>query len=239
MQTCFFRRTLVVLSVLTLGATVPALAQSTAPPKSEPQSYPERTALWEKAIVAFETADREKGTPPPGGILFVGSSSIVQWKTLATDFPGLPTINRGFGGSHIPDSTFYAARIVLPYAPKTVVLYAGDNDIAAGHTSAQVTGDFQTFALKIRSALPEAKILYLAIKPSPSRWKFQDRIQAANKNIADWIGTQKNMAFVDVHTPMLGENGEPRPELYVADRLHLSPEGYKLWTQVLAPYLKP
>lgn len=201
-------------------------------------AYPERAELWEKAIVRFEERDKKEGMPAPDGILFVGSSSIVGWKTLKEDFPGLTVINRGFGGSQIQDSTYYANRIIFPYKPRTIVFYAGDNDIAANLTLEQVLGNFQTFALKVRDALPEAKILFLAIKPSPSRWAMEGRMVAANNAIADWMATQKNMALVDVHTPMLGDDGMPRPELYLADRLHMTPEGYKLWTSILAPYLK-
>jgi lysophospholipase L1-like esterase len=127
---------------------------------------------------------------------------------------------------------------VIPYQPRAIVFYAGDNDIAEKQTVEQVVGSFQTFAQKVRSALPEVKILFLAIKPSPLRWKYQERMAAVNKAIGDWMATQKDMALVDVHTPMLGPDGMPRPELYVEDKLHLSPEGYKLWTGILAPFLK-
>jgi lysophospholipase L1-like esterase len=208
-----------------------------APKRPEPQSYPERIEIWDKAIAGFEARDRDSGMPTPGGIVFVGSSSIVKWTTLAADFPGLPVLNRGFGGSQIADSTYYAGRIVLPYKPRTVVLYAGDNDIAAGHTTEQVVGDFQTFARKVRDALPETKLLFLAIKPSPSRARLEPEMVAANAAIARWMGGQPNMTFVDVHPPMLGPDGQARPELFGPDRLHMNAEGYRLWTKVLAPYL--
>jgi lysophospholipase L1-like esterase len=225
---------LCLLSAAVRAQTPPAPA---APPKPEPQSYPERSPIWEKAIAGFEARDKAAGMPSPGGIVFVGSSSIVKWTTLTTDFPGLPVVNRGFGGSQIADSTYYAGRIVLPYKPRTVVFYAGDNDIAAHHTTAQVVGDFQTFAVKIREALPETKLLFLAIKPSPSRARFEPQMVAANAAIEQWIRGQRNVAFVDVHTPMLGSDGKPRPELYGPDKLHMTAEGYRLWTKVLAPYL--
>lgn len=218
--------------------TPPVSANAVPAKKKSPVAYPERAELWEKAIAAFESRDRESGMPAPGGILFTGSSSIVGWKTLAKDFPGLPLLNRGFGGSQIQDVTFFASRAVLPYKPRAVVFYAGDNDIAAGHTTEQVVGDFQTFALKVRDALPDTRLIFLAIKPSPSRWKLEARMLAANRAIARWMETQPNMAYVDVHTPMLGPDGMPRPELYGPDRLHMTPEGYRLWTAVLAPYLK-
>lgn len=217
-----------------------ATAAASAPAVKKPAmlAYPERTALWEKDIVGFEERDKKNGAPAPDGILFVGSSSIVMWRSLAEDFPGLPVINRGFGGSQIQDSTYYANRIVTPYKPRTIVFYAGDNDLAASLTQEQVLGNFQTFVQKVRDGLPDVKIIYLAIKPSPSRWNLEPRMVAANKAIGDWMATQKNMTLVDVHTPMLGADGMPRPELYGPDRLHMTPEGYKLWTSILAPYLK-
>lgn len=234
---------IVVLSLVasSVYAQTPPTTTTPAPPsttvKVPTTSYPERISLWEKSIVAFEEKDRTIGAPPAGGIVFVGSSSIVGWKTLATDFPTLPVINRGFGGSEIQDSTYYAGRIITPYAPRAVVFYAGDNDIAAGHTNEQVIGDFQTFARKIRSVLPETKILFLAIKPSPSRWKYEERMVACNKGISDWIGTQTNMGYIDIHSPMLGTDGMPRPELYGPDKLHMTPEGYRLWTSVVSSYI--
>ncbi len=243
--------TLLLALGLIIGCLTPSFAQTAktadtattaepvvAPKKPAMLAYPERTALWEKAIIGFEEKDKKNGMPAPGGILFVGSSSIVKWATLPEDFPGIPVINRGFGGSQIQDSTFYANRIITPYQPRTIVFYAGDNDIADKLTIEQVVGNFQTFVQKVRAVLPEVKILFLAIKPSPSRWHLESQMVAANKAIGDWMTTQKNMTLVDVHTPMLGEDGMPRPELYVSDRLHMNSEGYKIWTAILAPYLK-
>ena len=125
----------------TTFAQAPAAPQAPAPAQKAPQSYPERGSLWEKAIAAYEQKDKAQGAPAPGGILFVGSSSIVKWKSLTQDFPGLPVFGRGFGGSQIQDSTYYAGRIVLPYQPKTIVFYAGDNDLADGNSPELAIGD--------------------------------------------------------------------------------------------------
>lgn len=219
------------------AASALAAAQTAAEKKKRLQSYPERAELWEKAIGATEARDKAGAAPTPGAILFVGSSSIAKWN-VGADFPGLPVYNRGVGGTHIQDATYYANRLLLPFQPRTVVFYAGDNDIGAGHTLEQVVGDFQTFALKVRTALPDTKIIFLAIKPSPARWKLQPRMVAANRAIAQWMASQPNMTFVDVHTPMLGADGQPRKELYIKDGLHMTPAGYKVWTSVLAPHLK-
>lgn len=191
---------------------------------------------WEKEIAAFEAQDKQS-PPPKDGIVFVGSSSIRRWN-LARSFPDLPVINRGFGGSQLADSANYAARIVIPYRPKTVVLYAGDNDLPSGKSPQQVADDFGAFVKTVRGGLPEAKILFLAIKPSPSRWKFYDQQRQANALIRRQCEAGKNLAFVDVAAPMLGSDGQPQRDLFVADQLHLSDAGYELWAKILMPHLK-
>ncbi|HUE70205.1 MAG TPA: SGNH/GDSL hydrolase family protein [Pirellulaceae bacterium] len=191
---------------------------------------------WEKEIAALEAKDKES-PPPRDGIVFIGSSSIRRWD-LKKSFPELPAINRGFGGSQLADSVKYVPRIVVPYRPKTVVLYAGDNDIPAGKSPQQIADDFAAFVKAVRSQLPETKIIFLAIKPSPSRWKFYEEQQTANRMVREQCGAGKNLVFVDLVTPMLGGDGMPREELFVKDQLHLSDAGYALWAKVLAPHLK-
>ena len=193
---------------------------------------------YEPEIRAFEEADR-KQMPPAGGVLFVGSSSIRLWRTLADDFPGLKVINRGFGGSQIPDSTRYAPRIVIPYRPKTIVLYAGDNDIAAGRAPEQVLADFEAFVKTVRAELPDVRILFIAIKPSVARWALVDKIRDANRLVKDFAEAdpKRSLGYIDIFTPMLGDDGKPRKELLVEDGLHLSPAGYELWTSIVCPHV--
>ncbi|HVX59394.1 MAG TPA: SGNH/GDSL hydrolase family protein [Pirellulales bacterium] len=192
------------------------------------------TNRWEKEIQAFEAQDR-KQAPPEDAALFVGSSSIRIWK-LDESFPGVATINRGFGGSQLADSVHFAPRIVIPYRPKLIVLYAGDNDIAAGKSPEQVFGDFKQFVQVVRKSLPETRIAYLSIKPSILRWSLVDRMQATNRLIKQYVDEQDDkLSYVDVFTPMLGADGMPRKELFRADGLHLSAEGYTLWASVLQP----
>jgi lysophospholipase L1-like esterase len=193
-------------------------------------------APWENEIRAFEVRDRSN-PPPRNGIVFVGSSSIAMWD-LAASFPGLPVINRGFGGSQLADSTMYAGRIVIPYHPRTVVLYAGDNDIAAGKTPEQVAADFAGFLKVVRAGLPDAWILFLSIKPCPQRWALYDRVKKANKLIRAQARKARHVHYVDVGTALLGKDGLPRPELYQADGLHLSAEGYMFWSSIVALELK-
>lgn len=197
---------------------------------------PSTSRAFEAQIADFEAADRIQ-MPPRSGIVFTGSSSIAGWPQLAGDFPHVPVIQRGFGASTIPDCTYYSHRIVTPYQPRTVVLYAGDNDIAAGATPEQVQGAFQGFVGAVRKKLPEAKIVYISIKPSPSRWALHEKVEQANQLIRDEAAKETNISFVDIYPLMLGPDGLPRPELYVGDRLHLSSEGYALWRSTLAPYL--
>jgi hypothetical protein len=192
---------------------------------------------WTAAIDKFTQADATN-PPPRDGIVFVGSSSIVRWTTLATDFPGLPLINRGFGGSQLEDSVFYADRIVIPYRPRMVVLYAGDNDLNAGKTPETVLADFKAFCAKVHAALPQTKIIYIAIKPSPSRWKNKDKVIRANTLITEECAKDKRLVYADIFTPMLNEKGEPRPELFVKDMLHMNEAGYAVWKPVIAPLLK-
>lgn len=198
----------------------------------------EPLARWEPEIRAFEAADREN-PPPKTAILFIGSSSIRLWKTLATDFKEHPVINRGFGGSHMEDSVALADRIVLPYQPRQIFVYAGDNDLAAGKTPERVLGDFQAFVEKVHGRLEETRIAYISIKPSPSRWHLADKIRTANRLVREFTATDRRLDYVDVFTPMLGTDGSPREELFVGDKLHLNEHGYRLWAKTVRPHLAP
>ena len=191
---------------------------------------------WDKQIAAFEKADQETA-PPKNGILFVGSSSIRYWK-VEESFPGMPVINRGFGGSEISDAIFFADRIIIKHQPKIIVFYAGDNDLARGKTSQQVVADYRTFIKKITTSLPKTKIIFVAIKPSISRWKLIETIRKTNKQIEQITTTDSRQFFLDVDTPMIGADGKPKPELFIKDGLHLNVAGYKLWNSLLRPLLK-
>lgn len=193
-------------------------------------------AKWEKEIQAFEAADQES-QPPEGAILFIGSSSIRGWRSLAGDFPQFNVINRGFGGSQIDDSIRFVNRIVLPYRPSMIVFYAGENDIAGGKTPEQVAEDFETFVRLVREGDPGVAIAFISMKPSPRRWHMADSKRAGNSLIREFVSTAPGVDFIDVWNPMLNDEGEPREELFIADQLHLNPEGYALWKDLVAPYL--
>ena len=187
-------------------------------------------------IETFEASDKTN-PPPAGAILFIGSSSIRLWKSLAQDFPGHKVINRGFGGSQVIDSVNYADRIVLPYKPRLIVMYAGGNDINGGKSPEQVLADYKSFVTKVHSALPQTKIAYISIAPNPARWVQVERVKAANHLIEAHTKTDPRLTFINVFPKMLGEDGQPKPDIYVADRLHMNEKGYALWKGIVAPYL--
>lgn len=194
------------------------------------------TLRYEKEIKAFEKAD-QANPPSKNAILFIGSSSIRRWKSLAKDFPGRCVINRGFGGSQISDLIYYSDRIVIPYQPRLIVFYAGVNDVHDGKKPEQVLEDFKAFVAKIHQALPQARIDFISIGPSPARWKDVDAVRAANKLIADYIQTDKSLAFIDVFPSMLGPDSLPNREFYVSDKLHPDARGYEVWAKLITPYL--
>ncbi len=190
---------------------------------------------WEPELRAFEHQDR-MAPPAPGQILFLGSSSIRLWD-LEESFPGLDALNRGFGGSHVSDSLLYAERLVFPYRPRKMVFYAGDNDIASGKSPESVLQDYQDFVTKVRKELPDLPIVYISIKSSPDRWEFVEKMRETNRLIRVFTESDERLEFLDVDTSMMGPDGKPRPEYFSEDGLHLSPEGYALWTSLLRPYL--
>lgn len=191
---------------------------------------------WESDIAGYEAMDR-KSPPVQDGIVFIGSSSVRLWD-VRKSFPDLPVVNRGFGGSQLADSVRYADRILIPYRPKTVVLYAGDNDLAAGKSPEQVLADYKAFVAKVHGALPDTRIVYVAVKPSPKRWALIEKVRETNRLIRAAAEQGPGQVFVDVEKPMLTAEGQPRAELFRADELHLNDEGYKLWTALVRPHLE-
>jgi lysophospholipase L1-like esterase len=207
-----------------LGSENPLEAQSTT------------TNQFEPAIRAFEAADRTN-PPPSGAILFTGASNIRLWKNVAEAFPGHRVFNRGFGGAQMSDLVEFAGRIVVPYRPKVIILYAGDNDLAAGKSPEQVLADFAAFARKVHASLPQTVIGCLAVKPSPSRAKLVSRVQATDALLEAFCRTNENAVYLDDLTPMLNAAGGPRPELFGKDGLHLNEKGRAVWVSLIQPVL--
>ena len=217
---------LVAFSFIATASHAQTSARSDATVSSQP--------AFESEIRAFEDADRVS-RPKPGGVLFVGSSSIRLWPDLQASFPGINVIQRGFGGSRLDEVVYYTPRIVLPYKPSLIVLYAGDNDLAAGRTPEQIFADYKAFVTIVRDWLPDTRIAYVSIKPSGDRWALVDKMRATNSLIRNYIATDTKLTYVDVFTPMLGADGKPREELFVSDRLHMNRDGYMIWRNLLAP----
>ena len=190
---------------------------------------------WEKYVAAYEAADLT-APPPKGEVVFVGSSTMRRWD-VASYFPDLKIINRGIDGTELSDAVRYVDRLVLRHEPRLVVLYAGDNDVSVGKVSEQVSVDFERFVRAVHARLPQTRILYIGIKPSLLRWMQIDRMRLANQVIRAICERDDRLAFVDFDGLMLGWDEKPRRELFVDDGLHLSPQGYQLWTAWLRPYL--
>lgn len=207
-------------------------------PESPPAASPHPAASkWHSSMAAFANADREH-PPPADGVLFVGSSTIRLWSSLAQDFRQLPVvINRGFGGSTMADCDYFARELVTRYRPRQVLVYAGDNDLAEGRTPAQVLENFVNFVKVVRSELPSARIAYISIKPSPARAALLPRVREANQLLASYVRNLENGEYIDIFTPMMNASGSPRAELYGTDHLHMNEKGYAVWQSVIAGHL--
>ena len=219
-----FRRFVLAAVVITSGLAPRATAQT--------------AERWDPAIQKFEDADKVS-PPPQNGVVFVGASSIVRWN-LPEYFPelGAKAINRGFGGSQSVDAVRYVDRIVVPYHPRIVVYYAGDNDVEANVPAQEIAHQFTLFEQKVHAALPQTRVVFISIKPSIRRWKWIDTIKSANAMVKDYSTKHPNVAFMDIEQQMLGADGKPNPALLVEDGLHMTPAGYKVWTAALKPLLK-
>jgi lysophospholipase L1-like esterase len=195
-------------------------------------------AIWEPEISAFERSDAAN-PPPKHGIVFIGSSTIRFWTTLAQDYPGQPVINRGFGGSEIVDSTHFADRILFPYEPSKVFFRAGGNDLWAGKTVDQVFTDFKEFAETVHAHLPAAKIYDISWSPSIARWRQHDQEKQLNSLIAGYIAGKPWLQYIETYDLPLGPDGLPVRKLFRADGLHFNAAGYRLLVERVRPFVSP
>ncbi|MBI1372090.1 MAG: hypothetical protein GC159_04935 [Phycisphaera sp.] len=186
---------------------------------------------WKGTIDKWVEADA-KNPPKQNHVLFVGSSSIRMWDTDKY-FPELKPINRGFGGSQFEDVLAYMDQIVLPYKPRVIVVYEGDNDIGGGKTPQRVLDDWKKFVGIVHDKLPKTHVIFIAIKPSIKRWNLVEKIREANKMIAEDIAKDPLSAYADIDAPMIGDDGKPRKELFKSDGLHMVHEGYVIWTNLV------
>ncbi|HET6766171.1 MAG TPA: GDSL-type esterase/lipase family protein [Chitinophagaceae bacterium] len=177
-------------------------------------------------------------SPQKGVILLIGSSSFTMWEDVQNDFPGYTIVNRGFGGSTLLDQIRYADDIIFPYQPKQIVIYCGENDLASSDsvTATMVVGRFKQLYAMIREKT-EAPVAYVSMKPSPSRRHLFQKMREANGLIKNFLASQKNAVFIDIHQKMLNAAGEPIPEIFLEDSLHMNAKGYAIWQETMKPYL--
>ena len=216
---------LTVLILLTLWRTAVA---------AEPAAHD--FAKWEKDIAAFEQADRAN-PPPQGTLLFTGASTLTKWQTLAQDFPQHRVINRGFGGSEFLDVTHFAARYIIPCAPRAVYIRSGGNDLFHGKSVEQVFSNFKDLVTTVHGKLPDTDIVVISLSPSIARWQQSGKEKALNALMAGFVQGKPHLGYIDVWDIVLGPDGQPRPELFVADKLHFNAEGYKLLAARIRPHL--
>lgn len=196
------------------------------------QPYADEIATFKKQdSIAF---------PPKHAILFVGSSSFRKWTDVQQYFPAYTIINRGFGGSSLPDMIRYANDIIYPYEPKQIIIYCGENDIAAADTvtAQMVLARFTQLFEDIRLHLPKVPVVYISIKPSPSRWRLRNTMMEANRLIKKYLRKKRKTRFVSVWDAMLDESGEPKKDIFIEDNLHMNAQGYAIWQRIIEPYLK-
>lgn len=192
---------------------------------------------WEPTIREFEAAEKESPSPV-GAVVFTGSSTIAMWATLQQDFPFVQTVNRAFGGSVYAEVAMFAHRIVAPLAPSLVVAYAGDNDLASGLSPEQILVDVDNFVAVIRQAQPGVPMIFIGVKPSPSRANLMPAMRRTNELLRAYAAAHAPMLYVDMFDAMLDAQGRPRPELFLEDMLHMNAAGYALWRDILGPVLK-
>lgn len=211
-----------------------SLTGAVAGPEGQPADPdPNRFAQEIKAFADWDS----KNAVPADPVLFVGSSSIRLWRTHES-FPDLPVVNRGFGGSQISDAIRLADRLVLPYRPKVIVFYSGNNDIAAGKSVARVFEDYRRFVRLVHARQPEVRVIILAINPSRSRWKFWPEVKKLNGLVREFCQSDPRLVFADFSALFLGADGMPDPSLFLKDELHPNAQGYAVWTKALAPVLR-
>jgi lysophospholipase L1-like esterase len=228
---------ILILTGPSLSAQQPSQSSTSSPVQPALQQI-QQPPFWNE-IVDFKRKDSIQH-PPAGAILFVGSSSFRKWTNVQSDFPGYTIINRGFGGSGFDDVIHYAKDIIYPYHPKQIVIYCGDNDLASSEkvTAKKVYKRFVKLYDLIRKHLQNVDIIYVSIKPSPSRERLMPRMEEANDLIRDFTAKHSHVRFVDVYHLMLNPQGRPMEDLFTGDKLHMNEKGYKIWQKAIQPYLE-
>ncbi len=200
--------------------------------------FSDAQAPFQKEILAFKKAD-SLAFPGTGKILFTGSSSFTLWKNVQDDFPGHPIINRGFGGSSLTDLIRYAADVIFPYRSKQIVIYCGENDLAASDnvTGRMVFKRFRQLFGMIRNEQPGVPVAYVSMKPSPSRRHLMMKLSEGNLLIKKFLKKKRNTVFIDVYHTMLKADGTPEAGIFLSDSLHMNRQGYAIWKKLIEPHL--
>jgi len=221
-----------------LGICLLWMSAQAAPDDSGATNAPNnvRPHRFENVVRVYEAADKTN-PPPPNAILLAGDSQFYRWKTVNEDLPGYTVINRGIDSFETPDLIYFADRLVLPYQARMIILHIGGNDVHGGRSAEQVLADFKTLVAKIRAVQPTVPIAFSSMTPGPARAQEFERRKEANRVIKDYIATQSNLLFIDLWDAMLTPEGKPRPELFVADGIHPSHEGYLLRVKIMQPIL--
>jgi lysophospholipase L1-like esterase len=191
---------------------------------------------FEKEVRTYEAADKI-ASPPPGSILLAGDSQFYRWKTVHDDLPGYTIVNRGIDSFTTADLVYFAERLVIPYKPRMIVLHVGGNDVNNGRTPEQVLADFRSFVAKVRPALPTVPIAFSSITPGPGRWSQAGQRKQTNLLVKKYIATQPHLLFIDLWDAMLTPDGQPREDLWVADRIHPNHEGYMVRVRIMKPVI--
>ena len=192
---------------------------------------------WYEDEVRSMERTRDAAPPPPGSVAFYGGSSIRLWSSLAADFVGVDVVNIGFGGATLESCVYFFDRLVAPTRPRSLVVYAGDNDLGDGRSPEDVLASLRALLRKVPERVGRIPFTFLSIKPSPARWYLDERIRRANTMVRAELDGRSWCHYLDLYPKMIDGDGRPRPELYVEDGLHLSPAGYRLWTEILSSHL--
>lgn len=219
-------------SVRVLACLAAAIGLTTLAPAAHAQQPAAPSDRFETNVLAYEAADRT-APPPTGAILLAGDSQFYRWSTLHEDLPGYTIVNRGIDSLQTSDLVRYADRLVLPYRPRLIVLHVGGNDVNNGKSPQQILDDFRTFVAQVRGAMPDVPIAFSSITPGPGRWEQAARRKATNDLVEAYVATQPNLLFIDLWDAMLTADGQPREDLWVADRVHPNHAGYLLRVAIM------
>jgi hypothetical protein len=224
-------RALVPILGLAFAFAFPALAADTSSSATAPNRF-------EKNVLAYEAADRVDPAPT-GAILLAGDSQFYRWKTLHEDLPEYTLVNRGIDSFQTSDLVHYVDRLVLPYKPRLIILHVGGNDVHNGKSPERILVDFKTFVARVRVAQPDVPIAFSSITPGPGRWDEAPQRKAANALLKSYIATQPDLRFIDLWDAMLTPDGQPREDIWVADRVHPNHAGYLIRVNIRRPLLGP